>query len=133
GSPNVDFNPSARMHAASLMWGLIGERFFHTLVGAPRAPSRLMRSPIPSQRPGSTGVMTANITQPPPRLGVADLGVGIGLRVPHYKQIIAERPAVDFFEVISENFMVDGGKPRYHLDAVLEGYLLIQHGVSMGI
>lgn len=77
--------------------------------------------------------MTANITQPPPRLGVADLGVGIGLRVPHYKQIIAERPAVDFFEVISENFMVDGGKPRYHLDAVLEGYLLIQHGVSMGI
>jgi len=59
--------------------------------------------------------------------------VGIGLRVPHYSQIIAQRPAIDFFEVISENFMVQGGKPRYHLDAVREAYPLIQHGVSLGI
>ncbi len=51
------------------------------------------------------------------RLGTPDLGVGVGLRVPHYRAVLSERPAVDFFEVISENFMVKGGKPLYHLDA----------------
>jgi uncharacterized protein len=62
-----------------------------------------------------------------------DLGVGVGLRVPHYAAILADRPAVDFFEVISENFMVGGGKPLYHLDRVLERYRVVQHGVSLGI
>src|ERR1041384_8541247 len=62
-----------------------------------------------------------------------DLGVGVGLRVPHYAAILAERPAVDFFEVISENFMVGGGKPLYHLGRVLEHYRVVQHGVSLGI
>ncbi len=68
-----------------------------------------------------------------PRLGAPDLGIGVGLRVPHYGRILKERPPVDFFEVISENFMVGGGKPRYHLDRVLETYRVIQHGVSLGI
>ena len=62
-----------------------------------------------------------------------DLGVGVGLRVPHYAAILSEQPAVDFFEVISENFMVEGGKPLYHLDRVLERYPVVQHGVSLGI
>ncbi len=62
-----------------------------------------------------------------------DLGVGVGLRVPHYAAILAERPQVDFFEVISENFMVGGGKPLYHLERVLEQYRVVQHGVSLGI
>ncbi|MDF3068369.1 MAG: hypothetical protein K0R38_3970 [Polyangiaceae bacterium] len=62
-----------------------------------------------------------------------DLGVGVGLRVPHYAAILAERPAVDFFEVISENFMVEGGKPLHHLERVLEHYRVVQHGVSLGI
>jgi uncharacterized protein len=62
-----------------------------------------------------------------------DLGVGVGLRVPHYAAILAERPSVDFFEVISENFMVGGGKPLHHLDRVLEHYRVVQHGVSLGI
>jgi len=62
-----------------------------------------------------------------------DLGVGVGLRVPHYRAILEERPKVDFFEVISENFMVRGGKPLYHLDRVLEHYPIVQHGVSLGI
>ncbi|MBX3183977.1 MAG: DUF692 domain-containing protein [Polyangiaceae bacterium] len=67
------------------------------------------------------------------RLGCPDLGVGIGLRVPHYRQILSEAPKVDFFEVISENFMVPGGRPRYHLDAVRERYHIVQHGVSLAI
>lgn len=68
-----------------------------------------------------------------PRLGLPDLGVGVGLRVPHYRHVLEQRPSVDFFEVISENFMVDGGKPLYHLKAVLESYPVVQHGVSMSI
>jgi uncharacterized protein len=68
-----------------------------------------------------------------PRLGVPDLGVGVGLRVPHYRHILEQKPAVDFFEIISENFMVDGGKPLFHLERVMENYRLIQHGVSLGI
>jgi uncharacterized protein len=62
-----------------------------------------------------------------------DLGVGVGLRVPHYAAILAELPRVDFFEVISENFMVPGGKPLHHLSRVLEHYPVVQHGVSLGI
>jgi uncharacterized protein (UPF0276 family) len=55
------------------------------------------------------------------------------LRVPHYQRLFAERPPVDFFEIISENFMVSGGKPRFHLERALETYRLVQHGVSLGI
>lgn len=67
------------------------------------------------------------------RFEVPDLGVGVGFRVPHYGRILAERPTVDFFEIISENFMVAGGKPRYHLEGVLESYRVVQHGVSLDI
>jgi uncharacterized protein (UPF0276 family) len=69
----------------------------------------------------------------PPSWTVPDLGVGVGLRVPHYKAVLGERPRMDFFEVITENFMVDGGKPLYHLDRVLETYPVILHGVSLDI
>lgn len=68
-----------------------------------------------------------------PRLDLPDLGVGVGLRVPHYRRLFAERPHVDFFEIISENFLLGGGRPRYHLERALEGYRVVQHGVSLGI
>jgi uncharacterized protein (UPF0276 family) len=59
------------------------------------------------------------------------LGAGIGLRVPHYDHILSRRPKVDFFEIIAENFLVDGGRPREVLDAILELYPVILHGVSL--
>lgn len=62
-----------------------------------------------------------------------DLGIGIGLRTHHYAEIFANKPAVDFFEIISENFMVDGGLPLYNLERVLESYQVVQHGVSLSI
>jgi uncharacterized protein (UPF0276 family) len=58
-------------------------------------------------------------------------GIGIGLRVPHYQHILSKKPVVDWFEVISENFMVDGGRPLEVLDTILEQYRVVQHGVSM--
>ena len=60
-----------------------------------------------------------------------DYGVGIGLRIPHYQHILGKKPVVDWFEIISENFMVDGGRPLEILDKILEQYRVVQHGVSM--
>ena len=63
--------------------------------------------------------------------GFSDYGVGIGLRVPHYDHIFAEKPVVDWFEIISENYMVDGGRALQILDEILDRYRVVQHGVSM--
>jgi len=60
-----------------------------------------------------------------------DYGIGIGLRVPHYRHILEKKPVVDWFEIISENFMVDGGRPLEVLDQILTQYRVVQHGVSM--
>lgn len=62
-----------------------------------------------------------------------NLGIGIGLRIPHYEDILKKKPAIDWFEIISENFMVDGGKPLEILDKILESYPVVQHGVCLAI
>ena len=61
------------------------------------------------------------------------LGFGLGLRSEYYQQILERRPRVDWFEVISENYLVDGGKALYFLDAIKEHYPLVMHGVSLSI
>jgi uncharacterized protein (UPF0276 family) len=66
-----------------------------------------------------------------PYNGFTGYGIGIGLRVPHYRHILAKKPVVDWFEIISENFMVDGGRPLEVLDSILEQYRVVQHGVAM--
>lgn len=67
----------------------------------------------------------------------ANLGHGLGLRREHYRQVVQggqQRPrAVDWFEVISENFMVPGGNPRRVLEAVRRDYPVVLHGVSLSI
>lgn len=63
--------------------------------------------------------------------GFTDWGIGVGLRIPHYQHIFDKKPAVDWFEIISENYMVDAGRPLAKLDQILERYRVIQHGVSM--
>jgi len=69
----------------------------------------------------------------PPRLGHPDLGLGVGLRTAHFGHILHEWPAVDWFEVISENFMDSQGRPAYVLDQVAERYPVVMHGVSLSI
>ena len=61
------------------------------------------------------------------------LGHGIGLRTKHYEEITAKRPAIDWLEVISENFMVPGGNPRRILRTIRERYPVVLHGVSLSI
>ncbi|MBS7691109.1 DUF692 domain-containing protein [Pseudomonas lalucatii] len=63
----------------------------------------------------------------------ACLGFGLGLRTPYYQEILERRPAVDWFEVVSENHLVEGGKPLYYLEAIGEHYPLVMHGVSLSI
>lgn len=60
-------------------------------------------------------------------------GFGLGLRVPHYEDYLSRAVHVDFVEIISENFMVDGGRPLYVLDTITERYPVAMHGVSLSL
>jgi uncharacterized protein (UPF0276 family) len=62
-----------------------------------------------------------------------NLGYGVGLRSPHFESVLRDRPAVDFFEIVSENFMQVRGYPRHVLERVAERYPIVMHGVSMSI
>lgn len=61
------------------------------------------------------------------------LGFGLGLRPQHYEDILEGDPNVDWFEVISENYMVPGGQPLKILDRIRARYPIVMHGVSLSI
>ena len=60
-------------------------------------------------------------------------GFGLGLRTEHYADFAQARPGVDWLEVISENYLVPGGKPLHHLDRIRAHTPMVMHGVSMSI
>ncbi len=60
-------------------------------------------------------------------------GFGLGLRPEHYRDFLDGRPRVDWLEVISENYMVPGGKPLHHLDRIRRDVPMVMHGVSLSI
>ncbi len=62
-----------------------------------------------------------------------NLGFGLGLRTDHYQDVLNTKPNVDWFEVISENYMVRGGKPLHFLDKIRADYPMVMHGVSLSI
>jgi len=61
------------------------------------------------------------------------LGFGAGLRRPHYTHVVEQQPQMDWFEAISENFMVAGGRPLQVLEKVRERYPVVLHGVSLSV
>ncbi len=61
------------------------------------------------------------------------LGFGLGLRTDHYQDIIEQHPPIDWFEILTENYLVPGGKPLYYLDQISEKYPIVMHGVSMSL
>ena len=61
------------------------------------------------------------------------LGFGLGLRKEHYNAILDTKPAVDWFEILTENYLVPGGRPLYFLDQICEQYPVVMHGVSMSL
>jgi uncharacterized protein (UPF0276 family) len=66
-------------------------------------------------------------------MGLPNPGLGLGLRSKHFNHILEHNPAVDWFEVISENFMDSGGRPRHILRQITEKYPVVMHGVSLSI
>jgi uncharacterized protein (UPF0276 family) len=60
-------------------------------------------------------------------------GFGLGLRPQHYAQILGSECAVDWFEILSENYLVPGGRPMYYLDRIVEQFPVVMHGVSLSI
>jgi uncharacterized protein (UPF0276 family) len=67
------------------------------------------------------------------RFGLPDLGVGLGLRTVHYSHILEAQPEVDWFEILSENYMQTAGRPLEWLDAIADRYPVVMHGVSLSI
>lgn len=61
------------------------------------------------------------------------LGFGLGLRSKHYADILDGDPPIDWFEAISENYMVPGGQPLKMLERIRARYPIVLHGVSMSI
>jgi len=61
------------------------------------------------------------------------LGFGLGLRPDHYQTIIDNKPPVDWFEIITENYLVPGGKPLHFLEEIRKDYPVVMHGVSLSI
>jgi len=62
-----------------------------------------------------------------------NLGFGLGLRTEHYETILADKPPLDWLEIITENYLIPGGKPLYYLERIREHYPMVMHGVSLSI
>jgi uncharacterized protein (UPF0276 family) len=60
-------------------------------------------------------------------------GFGLGLRTAHYEAVLHEPHDIDWLEVITENYLVPGGKPLHYLDRIRERFPLVMHGVSLSI
>src|SRR6476620_4329287 len=63
----------------------------------------------------------------------AYLGFGLSLRSQQYSEILEQKQAIDWFEIISENYMVPGGTPLKMLDRIRAYYPVVMHGVSLSI
>jgi uncharacterized protein len=61
------------------------------------------------------------------------LGFGLGLRADHYEAILGGEPRIDWFEALTENYLVPGGQPLHHLGRIRERYPIALHGVSLSI
>jgi uncharacterized protein (UPF0276 family) len=67
------------------------------------------------------------------RFSLPHLGIGVGLRTRHYQHILEHGPAVDWFEIISENYLQTRGRPLHFLDRIAERYPIVMHGVGLSI
>ncbi|AMP90997.2 TPA: DUF692 domain-containing protein [Legionella pneumophila] len=61
------------------------------------------------------------------------LGFGLGLRPNYYEEILTSKPDLDWFEILTENYLIPGGKPLYYLDKIREHYPIVMHGVSLSL
>jgi uncharacterized protein len=69
----------------------------------------------------------------PHRWHLPDLGLGVGLRTRHFRHITRTWPEMDWFEILSENFIDTEGRPLWYLDQIAERYRVVMHGVSLSV
>jgi uncharacterized protein len=67
------------------------------------------------------------------RFGLPNLGTGLGLRTVHYSHILEAQPVVDWFEIISDNYLSTAGRPLEFLEEIAARYPIVMHGVSLSI
>lgn len=67
------------------------------------------------------------------RWDLPDLGLGVGLRPVHFRHIVEKWPRMDWFEILSENYLDTEGRPVHFLDQIAERYPIVMHGVSLSI
>jgi len=60
-------------------------------------------------------------------------GVGLGLRSAHYQEIFDTKPDVPWFELLSDNYMAEGGLPIHRAEKIRQNYPLTLHGVGMSL
>lgn len=60
-------------------------------------------------------------------------GFGLGLRTQHYADFLARKQPLDWLEIITDNYLIDGGKPLAVIDAIRRDYPVAMHGVAMSI
>jgi uncharacterized protein len=67
------------------------------------------------------------------KFSLPNLGIGLGLRTTHYSAILEQKPAVAWFEILSENYMRTAGRPLDFLDQIADRYPVVMHGVALSI
>lgn len=85
--------------------------------------------------PGSHSFLWSDMEVLPNKLAqkLPYLGFGLGLRPNYYEEILTSKPDVDWFEILTENYLIPGGKPLYYLDKIREHYPIVMHGVSLSL
>lgn len=85
--------------------------------------------------PGSHSFLWSNMEVFPNKLAqkLPYLGFGLGLRPNYYEEILTSKPDLDWFEILTENYLIPGGKPLYYLDKIREHYPIVMHGVSLSL
>src|SRR5215468_2239418 len=101
-----------------------------------RAPVRAAGTPAPGRtraRGRASSRRRRTTAQSRAALDWPRLGFGVGLRAEHYEHILSERPPVDWFEAITENYLDSGGRPLHILEQVRRDYPIALHGVALSI
>ena len=82
---------------------------------------------------GNPSIESLKIANFSETLSIMQNNFGLGLRSKHYQHIFDHNPKVDWFEIISENFMDTDGRPKTNLGKIKELYPIVMHGVSLSI
>lgn len=102
---------------------------------AATCPARSIDSPpLSSSFPMRSNPTSGSASAPrKARFDLPNLGFGVGLRSVHFQHVLGTQPKVDWFEIVSENFMDSGGRPLRILEQVAERHPIVMHGVSLSI